>query len=90
MFLSFDDGKHWVDLYRSRCQGDVLPVQMRICTKFKPEGRTIPSDVRTLDAIHLASALLWRDAMGVDPVMATHDAALGLAAQAHGLTVLGT
>lgn len=45
MFLSFDDGKHWVDLYRSRCEGDVLPVQMRICTKFKPDGRTIPTDV---------------------------------------------
>jgi hypothetical protein len=46
MFLNFDDGKHWVDLYRSRCQGDVLPAQMRICTKFKPEGCTIPTDVR--------------------------------------------
>jgi hypothetical protein len=45
MFLGFDDGKHWVDLYRSRCEGDLLPVQMRVCTKFKPDGRTIPSDV---------------------------------------------
>jgi hypothetical protein len=45
MFLSFDDGKHWVDLYRSRCEADVLPVQMRICTKFKPDGCTIPTDV---------------------------------------------
>jgi hypothetical protein len=45
MFLSFDDGKHWVDLYRSRCEGDVLPVQMRVCTKFKPDGCTNPSDV---------------------------------------------
>ncbi len=45
MFLSFDDGKHWVDLYRSRCEGDVLPVQMRICTSFRPGGRTGPSDV---------------------------------------------
>jgi hypothetical protein len=45
MFLNFDDGKHWVDLYRSRCHGDVLPVQMRICTKFKPTGRTLPTDV---------------------------------------------
>jgi len=34
-----------VDLYRSRCQGYVLAVQMRICTKFKPDGRTIPPDV---------------------------------------------
>lgn len=45
MLLTFDDGKHWVDLYRSRCKNYVLPVQMRICTKFKPDGRTIPTDV---------------------------------------------
>src|SRR5882724_4305260 len=45
MFLSFDDGKHWVDLYRSRCEGEVWPVQMRICTKFKPDGRIIPTNV---------------------------------------------
>ncbi|CAE6805269.1 GFA family protein [Paraburkholderia domus] len=45
MLLAFDDGKHWVDLYRSRCKNDVLPVQMRICTKFKTDGRTIPTDV---------------------------------------------
>jgi hypothetical protein len=29
-------------------------------------------------------------AMGVDPMMATHDGALGLAALAHGLKVIGT
>jgi hypothetical protein len=46
--------------------------------------------LQPVQAIRLASALLWKGAMGVDPVMATHDGALGLAAQAHGLTVLGT
>ena len=46
LFLNFDDGKHWVDLYRSRCHDGVLPVQMRICTKFKPKGCTIPTDAR--------------------------------------------
>jgi hypothetical protein len=45
MVLTFDDGKHWVDLYRSRCRNDVPPVQMRICTRFKPDSRTIPADV---------------------------------------------
>lgn len=45
MLVNFDDGKHWVDLYRARCQGDVLPVQMRVCTKFKPDARSIPTDV---------------------------------------------
>ncbi len=53
-------------------------------------AQPMPTELGTLDAIHLASVLLWKDAMGVDPVMATHDTALGLAAQAHGLTVLGT
>ena len=45
LFLNFDDGKHWVDVYRSRCKGDIPPLQMRICTKFKPEGGDVPSDV---------------------------------------------
>jgi predicted nucleic acid-binding protein len=53
-------------------------------------AQPMPTELGTLDAIHLASALLWEDAMGITPVMATHDSALGLAAQAHGLRVLGT
>jgi len=52
-------------------------------------GQPMPTEIGTLDAIHLASALLWKDALGIDPVMATHDKALALAAQAHGLEVLG-
>ena len=48
-----------------------------------------PTELGTLDAIHLVSSLLWRQAVGADIVMATHDRALGLAAQAHGLKVLG-
>lgn len=53
-------------------------------------AQPMPTELGTLDAIHLASALLWKDATGVEPIMATHDTALGLAAQAHGLKVLGT
>jgi predicted nucleic acid-binding protein len=53
-------------------------------------AQPMPTELGTLDAIHLASALLWKDATGVDPVLTTHDGALGLAAQAHGLKVLGT
>jgi predicted nucleic acid-binding protein len=52
-------------------------------------AQPMPTELGTLDAIHLASALLWKDALGVDPAMATHDKALALAAQAHGLKVLG-
>ena len=52
-------------------------------------AQPMPTELGTLDAIHLASALLWKDAFGADPVMATHDKGLALAAQAHGLKVLG-
>lgn len=52
-------------------------------------AQPMPTELGTLDAIHLASALLWKEGTGVDPIMATHDAALGLAAQAHGFPVIG-
>ena len=44
----------------------------------------------TLDGIHLATALLWRETRGDDFVFATHDQELALAAQAHGFNVIGT
>ncbi len=49
----------------------------------------LPTPLGTLDAIHLATALLWREQTGLDPVVATHDAALALAARAFGLETLG-
>jgi hypothetical protein len=44
LFLNFDDSKHWVDVYRARVRGVVPPLQMRICTKFKPGDGGIPAD----------------------------------------------
>lgn len=52
-------------------------------------AQPMPTALGTLDAIHLATALLWKDMAGVAPVMATHDDALALGAQAHGLVVVG-
>jgi len=52
-------------------------------------AQPMPAELGTLDAIHLASALLWKNATGTDPVVATHEGALGLAAQAHGLKAVG-
>jgi predicted nucleic acid-binding protein len=52
-------------------------------------AQPMPTELGTLDAIHLATALLWRGMTGADLAMATHDDALGLAAKAHGLTVIG-
>jgi predicted nucleic acid-binding protein len=43
----------------------------------------------TLDALHLATALVWRERMGTSVVMAAHDGALALAARTFGIEVLG-
>lgn len=52
-------------------------------------AQPMPTELGTLDAIHLATALLWRDMTRHELVMATHDAALAIGAQAHGLRVVG-
>jgi predicted nucleic acid-binding protein len=52
-------------------------------------GQPFPTPLGTLDAVHLATALLWRDSRGQDLVLATHDRALALAARASGLTAIG-
>ena len=49
----------------------------------------MPMPLGTLAAVHLATALIWRDRMGALPTMATHDAALGLAARTFGFDVRG-
>ena len=43
----------------------------------------------TLDAIHLASALFWREQSEAALTMATHDSALALASRAYGFPVIG-
>jgi hypothetical protein len=45
MMLNFDDSRHWVPVYRGRFYGDVPSLQMRICTKFKPENDDVSSDM---------------------------------------------
>jgi predicted nucleic acid-binding protein len=52
-------------------------------------SQPLPTTLGTLDAIHLATALLWHERTGADLVLATHDEALGLAARASGLAVAG-
>ena len=52
-------------------------------------AQPMPTELGTLDAIHLATALLWKEMTAVDPTMATHDRALAIAAEAHGLRVVG-
>ena len=52
-------------------------------------AQPFPTSIRTLDAIHLATALLWKEQAGNDLTMATHDRALAISARAMGLRVVG-
>lgn len=49
----------------------------------------LPFTIRTLDALHLATAMQWREKNQRDLAFATHDAQLGEAAQRVGFPVLG-
>jgi len=53
-------------------------------------AQPMPTELGTLDAIHLATALLWKEMTKRDLVMATHDGTLARGAQAHGLRVVGS
>jgi predicted nucleic acid-binding protein len=52
-------------------------------------SQPMPTELGTLDAIHLATALLWKEMTHEELTMATHDGALAVAAQAYGLPVVG-
>jgi predicted nucleic acid-binding protein len=56
---------------------------------LKRAAQPLPTALGTLDAIHLSTALLWKELRGADLVMATHDQALATAARASGLRVIG-
>jgi hypothetical protein len=45
-------------------------------TVLNRAAQPMPTELGMLDAIHRASALLWKGAMSICPVMATHDGAL--------------
>ena len=50
----------------------------------------LPTALGTLDAIHLATAALWRENQGAEMTLATHDTALATAARASGFSVIGS
>lgn len=45
MMLNFDDGKHWIDIYRDRVRGTAPPPRMHVCTRFKRLGHGAPHDI---------------------------------------------
>lgn len=58
-------------------------------TVLRRASEPFPVPLGTLDAIHLATAIAWRDARDTTLVMATHDNALAAAARSVGLQVIG-
>jgi predicted nucleic acid-binding protein len=69
---------HWVDLVRVRIDESVVA---------RADLLAWDRGLRGYDAIHLASALTWREGLGVDTLMATFDKQLWEAALAEGFTV---
>jgi predicted nucleic acid-binding protein len=63
----------------------IIPLTERILVRA---GESFPTNIGTLDAIHLATALHLRDTTGLDRFL-THDAQLATAASASGFTVEG-
>ncbi len=57
---------------------------------FNRAAQPMPTSLGTLDAIHLATAILWREAEESSLTFATHDEALARGAVAHGFQAVGT
>ncbi len=64
----------------------MVPLTTRVLEKAELSS---PVPLGSLDSIHLASALLWREKHGDDFVFDTHDLELGLAVRACGLDAIG-
>jgi hypothetical protein len=47
LLLSFNDSKHWVDLFAGQVVGATPRVQFRMCTRFSPSPAAIPTDSPT-------------------------------------------
>lgn len=77
---AFEIVREWLDAV------EIVPLQPAILSRA---SAPLPTPLGTLDAIHLATALTWRDRLGAIDAVATHDAALALAARAFGFTVIG-
>jgi predicted nucleic acid-binding protein len=73
-------------VYRLLAAVDVVDVARPVVRRA---AEPFPTPLGTLDAIHLSTALLWRDASDVPLTMATHDRALATAARAMGFDVIG-
>ena len=67
--------------------GSLLRLSLMESTVERADSLAWEMDLRGYDAVHLASALTWRDAIAEAPVLATYDRELWKAAQALGVEV---
>lgn len=76
--------REWIYDFVSRL--DVIEITSVVISRA---AQPLPVPLKTLDAIHLASAMLWRETHQSEMVVATHDEALALAARTMGFQVIG-
>jgi predicted nucleic acid-binding protein len=77
--------RHRADLFGAIEAVSLVPLGPGVLDRA---AEPFPTQLGTLDAIHLASALVVRDRYG-DLIFATHDRALGVAARAMGFQIEG-
>lgn len=73
-------------VFRLLASVEIIDLTRPILTRA---AQPLPTALGTLDAVHLATALLWREGSQEDLVVATHDMALAIAARASGFQVVG-
>ena len=74
------------ELYSAMDSIEFIEIDQRILERV---GSSFPLPLGTLDAIHLASALLWRESFNTRISFLTHDDELGKVARALGFEVFG-
>ncbi|MGE6763398.1 GFA family protein [Corallococcus interemptor] len=45
MYMDMGSGPHWYSVYGNRFTGEVPPLELRTCTRYKPAGVELPNDV---------------------------------------------
>lgn len=85
--LNEEEYLHRVNLfYRFQQNIELIPLHHEILNRAT---QPFPISLGTLDAIHLASGILYRERLGSDLIFCTHDKVLWNAARSVGFDVLG-
>jgi len=73
-------------LYSALDGMEIVEVSSRVVARASEPFHT---PLGTLDALHLATALLWREQMALELAFITHDAQLARAARSFGFDIIG-